>query len=154
MFHLMARLFYFAVIGFIGIVAIGPVAAVVGALLPFALIGLFVFGAYRGVQRLVGARRAGNFRIPAPPVAARRVEPAAGAAHEAAPCPARSGRRGRVVLEVLCGGLVGGAVAAAMCWQTPELAGTVIPAVVAGAVVGYVVGGSSAERGTLAPREA
>lgn len=141
--YLIGRLAHFAVLGLVAIVAVGPVVGIVGVLLPFAVIGLVAFAGYRLVGRLFGRRRAA---IPPLPAVA---EPAPHQVAEVEPVreePARP-RRGRVVVEVLCGGLVGGLVAAAVTWQAPELLGTVVPAVVAGAVVGYVVGGTNAERG-------
>lgn len=143
MLYLLGRLAYFAVLGIVALVAAGPVIGVVGVLLPFALVGLLAYGGYLGVNRLLGKKK--------PPV---EVTPDAPALVEIVkeevvetppPAPRRKSWLGRVIVEVIGGAVVAGAVAAAITWQSPAMAETVFAAIAAGAVVGYVVGDSRPE---------
>jgi hypothetical protein len=56
--------------------------------------------------------------------------------------PSRWRRAGRMLQEMVCGALIAGGVAAAFCWQAPGMAETVGAAVLAGTIVGFVVGRS------------
>src|SRR5436190_14366869 len=139
MLRLMMKLAWFRALGLAAIVLVGPVLGIVGALLPFALIGLLVWGAYQGVLRLVGRRPATPRFIDSP----REVRPVVHAEpSRELPRRRRWARAGRVLLEMTCGALLGGLVAGAICWESAHVAETIATATLVGAVVGYVVGGS------------
>jgi hypothetical protein len=57
MFPALRSLCYFTALGLATVVLIGPTLAVVGTLLPFALLGVLVWVFWRGVRRLAGRTR-------------------------------------------------------------------------------------------------
>jgi hypothetical protein len=57
MFSLLRSLCWFTALGFLTLALIGPTMAVVGTLLPFALIGALVWTGWRMAKRLVGRLR-------------------------------------------------------------------------------------------------
>jgi hypothetical protein len=171
MFTLIPRLAYFAMLGFLGILLVGPVLAVGGALLgvalsmvltllPFAIIGLLVCGILRAGGFMKNALK--GRRIPVTHAlhtavrsaktaathgrqAGARVLPALRCAGNglktAALAPVRAGTP--VILEMVCG-----AGLAALLWVLagagPEVAvdESVLLAAAVGAIVGLVVGWS------------
>lgn len=144
MMHAFGKLAYFAMVGFMGIVLVGPVVGVVGALLPFAAVGLAVYGIYHGVRRLIVGKQEVPKELVLVPVEVKVPEPIVEPVllRDEVPTPGRLRRVGRVIQEMFCGAVVAGAVAAAFCWQTPGMGETISVAVAAGAVVGFVVGGA------------
>jgi hypothetical protein len=153
MLHLLGKLAYFAVLGFVAIVLVGPVVGVVGTLLPFAIVGGLVYAGYRSVDRMVRGKRKTLRELDVAPVVikrpepieVKRPEPVAAKVREETPRPGRLRRVGRVMQEMVCGALVAGSVAAAFTWQSPGMGETVGAALLAGAVVGFVVGRSVPE---------
>jgi hypothetical protein len=154
MLKLLVKLIWWSLLGFAAVVLIGPALAVLGTLLPFALVGAGVWGAYRGVRVLVERRRTVR-GADAPPrvVAVRRVEPEA---RPRLPVPRPSlpdpeelrrqaSRAWRLGLEVVCGALVGCLLGAAAMWQTPAGPECVVVGLLAGAAAGFVVGGGGRE---------
>jgi hypothetical protein len=153
---LLRSLVCLSLLGFAVTVLIGPAVAVVGTLLPFALIGGLVWGGYRGSRSLVRRLRTGRrvrLVVDEPP-AAPTPEPvpvpvAFSPPAEERPAPRAPGRMRsllrtamHVAVEVGCGAAVGAALGVLVDWQNgvgPEhaLLGAAI-----GAVVGFVVGGS------------
>src|SRR5262245_23341894 len=141
MMYFVGRLVYFSAIGVLFLTLIGPVLGILGTLLPFAIIGALVWGADRGVRRLVvGKGDASPTVVPVevsnPPLVVSEVR-------EERPRRGWLARTGRVVLEVLSGAVVAGAVAAAFSWGTPAAAETVVTAVLVGGAVGFLVGSPS-----------
>src|SRR4051794_6575463 len=128
---------WLSLLGLAVLVLIGPVLAVVGTLLPFALVGLLAWGGYRGVKGLAARLRAGQ-RLPR--LVGRDEKPILAAL----PAPQQS--RGRfsqalwVVAEVCCGALVGGGLAALAGWQQGMGFDLVALGTGIGAVVGFLVG--------------
>jgi hypothetical protein len=57
LFQLLGRLTFLAFVGFVALMLIGPVLAVVGTLLPFAVVGVLVWSGYRLFRRAVGCPR-------------------------------------------------------------------------------------------------
>jgi hypothetical protein len=149
MFAVLRSLFYFTALGFAAVVLIGPVAAVVGTALPFALIGVLVWGLVRGLRRWSGnfRRTAADRRAPLPvlPVAghpAPRAFPhGVQAARDFGPVrPVRQERvraRGRRFSEMISGALVG----ALLAWlAVGSVDGTLAAGALAGAALGFVTG--------------
>jgi hypothetical protein len=142
------KLVLFAVLGFATVMLIGPVLAVVGTLLPFALVGALVWLAYKGVRRLAARLRGPERRDLRDVLREVRRGGRRALAHGlhkgSAWAPAVRGRlrlvRDRVVarLEVLCGALVG----ALVCWSITGAVDdyTALGALV-GAALGFVAGG-------------
>ncbi len=155
MLHLLGKLAYFSVLGFLAIMLAGPIVGVVGTLLPFALVGGLIYGGYHGALRLARRWRKSPRDLDVPPPELRRTEPVAiprpepipvrVPVREDVPRPSRLRRFGRVMQEMVCGALVAGSVAAAFTWQAPGMGETVGAALLAGAVVGFVVGRSVPE---------
>jgi hypothetical protein len=144
-----------ALLGFAVTVLIGPVLAVVGFLLPFALIGALAWVCYRFgrglIQRVVRRRRARLVLVDAPPahveepvvlqtVAEDKVVPRP-------PSRLRSLARSslHVAVEVCCGAALGAALAVVADWQTGAGIEHVALGAAIGAVVGFVVGGSRSQ---------
>jgi hypothetical protein len=130
-----------SLLGVAVLVLIGPVLAIAGVLLPFALIGLLAWGAYHGVRALRNRIRAGRGLPGFGRRDARRVVALQGAPRPG-PWGAATARALAICGEVTCGAAVGCGLALLAAWQQEvgfELAalGAVI-----GAVVGFVVGGS------------
>jgi hypothetical protein len=141
---LVGKVVQFSLLGFLAIVLVGPVLGILGTLLPFALIGALVWGGYRGLRRLVAPRRPERERPPLP-VREVRVEPVALPVVKERRGPSRFRQAGRVMLEMVCGALVGGLVCGAVSWQQPWFSETLAAGLLAGAAVGYIVGGSRPE---------
>jgi hypothetical protein len=151
------KLVWFTVLGFATVILIGPVLAVLGTVVPFALVGGLVWLAYQGVRRLVGRGR-GQEKPALPEVlqGARREARRAFAQGiqkcsrwaPAARCRLRAaggwvavrGRAaGRRLLEILCGALVGALVSWLITGAVDDY--TALGAL-AGAALGFVAGGS------------
>jgi hypothetical protein len=156
------KLVWFTVLGFATVILIGPVLAVLGTVLPFALVGALVWLAYKGVRRLAGrgrekpalpevlqeagrgARRAfaqGIQKCSGWAPAVRRWPPAARCRLRAAGgwVAARGRSAGRRLLEILCGALVGALVSWLITGAVDDY--TALGALV-GAALGFVAGGS------------
>ena len=154
MMHLLGRLAYFSLIGFVAIVLAGPTIGVIGTLLPFAIVGFALYGAYRGIERMVFGKRKSPAELDVPPTELRHPKPVV--VRDALPVvekvreetPARPGRLRRVgwvMQEMVCGAAVAGCVAAVFCWQAPAFGETIGAAIACGAIVGFVVGRSVPE---------
>jgi hypothetical protein len=143
-----------ALLGFAVTVLIGPVLAVVGVLLPFALIGALAWVCYRFGRALVQRvfRRPARLVLidappsPAPqPVVLQTVEEDLPAVRP--PPRFRSLVRSslHVFVEIGCGAALGAALAGVVYWQNGAGIEFVALGAAIGAVVGFVVGGSRSE---------
>jgi hypothetical protein len=147
-----------SLLGLAVVVLIGPVLAIAGVLLPFAVIGALAWGAYRLVRwlgwRVWRGRRRHVVILPKEPeLALVAEEPSA----DPAPRPTRL-RRGlrtalNVIFEVGCGAALGLGLALLAGWQTGVVLEYAPLGAVIGAVVGFVVGGSRPFSGQEAPEE-
>jgi hypothetical protein len=153
-FDLLRSLLYLSLLGFAVLLLSGPVLAVAGILLPFALIGGLTWAGYRVSHNLVRRLRGEQARpifeevkaIPSPaPVLYRPVVAERPAPRKPSRLASLLGSALRIGIETACGAILGAALGV-VAWQygggTVEfvLFGTAI-----GAVVGFVVGGSGTQ---------
>jgi hypothetical protein len=164
--NLLVRMSSLALLGLLAVVLVGPVVAVVGVLLPFAVIGLVVLGMHRGIRRLIhGRARAEKRRIPLDVKVQlkpqRPPNPAPEPALCAEPAPAvlrwsrprrllarlRNGvsSAGRTVFEVVCATAVGTLLGFLAGWQSGSLEEYTAVGAIAGAFFGVVVSGTKSE---------
>ena len=144
--HILRSLVFLSLIGFAVLVLIGPVVAIAGAVVPFALIGGLAWGGYRVTGRMVRRLRGDRSRLVVKavdevPVLYRPVV-------EERPARRRPSRIGsfaktcvRIGVEMGCGAALGAVLGVLFDWQSGTgfehaALGTAI-----GAVVGFVVGG-------------
>jgi hypothetical protein len=163
-FGVLRSLVCLALLGVAVIVLIGPVLAILGVLLPFAIIGALAWAGYRLFQVVFRRERSRQRALvllkddpparPTPPSVVLAPAPVVAVA-EKRPVPHRPSRLRslarsafHVAVEVGCGAAVGGALAV-VAWQSGAAmqSGAAIEQQVAlgaaiGAVVGFVVGGS------------
>jgi hypothetical protein len=137
---------YLSLLGLAVVVLIGPVLAIAGVLLPFAVIGALAWGAYRLVRALgwrLWRRQRRHVMLQKEPLPALVVEelPA-----EPASRPSRLRRATRtalnVLVEVTSGAALGFGLAVLAGWQAGILFEYAPLGAAIGAVVGFVVGGS------------
>jgi hypothetical protein len=145
---LFRSLVLFSLLGLAVLVLIGPVLAIVGVLLPFALIGLLAWGGYRLLARLrrrIWARKGEREIVrvaelnPEPPLEVVALETPAPAP---APRPRAWRTVGYVLAEMVCGAAVGASLAVLAAWQQDSSFEFVPIGAGIGAVVGFVVGGA------------
>jgi hypothetical protein len=144
-----------SLLGFAVVVLIGPALAILGVLLPFALIGalaLVLYWAVRALLRWLCGRRLRRMpkgeieqgiRLPvlADALAVEEAPPAA-TIHQ--PSRLRSALRTalQITVEVVCGAALGAGLALLIDWQTGGGFERVALGASIGAVVGFVLGGS------------
>jgi hypothetical protein len=143
-----------ALMGFAVTVLIGPVLAVLGVLLPFAMIGALAWVGFRVGRVLVRRIRGRRTRLvlvdspPAPSVDHVDFRPAVGELPIVRP-PSRLRALTRstlqVAVEVGCGAILGAALAVLMDWQSGSGIEHPTLGAIIGAVVGFVVGGSRSQ---------
>jgi hypothetical protein len=143
-----------ALIGVAVVVLIGPALAVVGVLLPFAVIGALAWGGYRFGRTMLCRVRGRRQRLvfvdvsPAPRPAPAVTRPVMDAL-PAPQSPSRLGRLARsatqILVEVGCGAALGAALAVVVDWQTVARVEHAALGAAIGAVVGFVVGGSRSQ---------
>jgi hypothetical protein len=145
-----------AVWGLAAIVLIGPILAVIGVLLPFAIIGIVARGGYREFRRQFWPEARSRAQVPSasagtpekerdprpqrlrqpehPPQEAIRTSPP-----HRAPCAARFRAASRMwfLVEVVCGAFVGGALAFLAAEGQPARDFYVVLGAVIGAAVGF-----------------
>jgi hypothetical protein len=155
-------------LGFIVLLAIGPVLAVVGTLLPFALIGFLTWAVYRGIRWLVGRPAEGPLEKRFPEAKAqcfrvlRRTRSAS--CRAARGLVALVGRPLGFLLHLLLGGLrwvgrkvcwvvfrVGAAVGRAFSWllRQGRFVGVIVLEVFCGVVIGAMLGAQLEQRLSL-----
>jgi hypothetical protein len=140
-----------ALLGVAVIVLTGPVLAVAGVLLPFAVIGALSWGGYRFGRSLLNRVRGRHEQLvivdtrPQPRPSPAVVRPVMDALPVVRP-PSRLRRLTRsamyVLVEVGCGTALGAAMAVIVDWQTAARIEHAALGAAIGAVVGFVVGGS------------
>jgi hypothetical protein len=140
-----------ALLGIAVIVLTGPVLAVAGVLLPFAVIGALSWGGYRFGRTLLNRVRGRHEQLivvkarPEPRPQPAVIRPVMDALPEVRP-PSRLRRLTRsatyVLVEVGCGTALGAAMAVIVDWQSSANIEHAALGAAIGAVVGFVVGGS------------
>jgi hypothetical protein len=140
-----------ALLGFAVIVLVGPVLAILGVLLPFAIVGALAWVGFRFGRALTRRWRGQRARLvmvdvrPTPehrPIVVSTVEEPRAAARSAS----RIGRMGattmHVAAEMTCGAALGAALAILVDWQSGAGVEHAALGALIGSVVGFVVGGS------------
>jgi hypothetical protein len=152
---LLRTLVCLSLIGLAVTVLIGPVLAVLGVLLPFALIGGLAWGGYHAgcmlLRRLRGDRRPVVFKDEAPastplPMIDSRVAQGPAPVHPMRRLGALARTGLHLFVEVGCGAALGAGLAVLADWQSSASIERVLLGAGIGAIVAFVVGGSPPRR--------